>query len=707
MRDSAHARSRPRKPNYLHTVYEMAQRAKRNWIPSITNTGIHFLCDPSLLSPTHIAALSLGLNFIPVTAPHSTTADFASYLVDQCTDFKRRIDVSYFFYHKNGPDTSPPDALLAASKSSTWVPEHAADYHPALLAYCENVKQQLISSTSSIDRRKSTYDRLYWNPRWLISALHSAGRANVIITRADKNMGIVVVNTADYTKEGRRQLSDPNAYQAVADLTRTDVSRLFANMISLIRDCGYLIDVNSPIEKKRTKEARYILQDQDAILKSCTPPSSPLKSAAKFYLLMKMHKSPPVGRPIVSTIGSPTYFASKYVDYMLKPLLRHIPSYVESSQHLIHQLETTVFPDDCYICCADIESLYPNIPIDVGVHFVRCAINRMRSTIDEIELHFRDNRTVDFVMKLLSFILHNNYFVFGRRWYHQLQGTAMGTPAAVPFACLFVYEVEHRVFQSTNMQPLLYKRYIDDIYLIVRDRDEATAFFGAFNDKVVPTIRCGSITIDASSGIFLDLETFKGPRFAASGILDVKTYQKVQNRYLYLAPNSFHNRAVFQSTIVSELNRYRLTCNSDADFYIMRSLFYQRLVARGFNTDYLNSVFPLHHTRADLLSSLASRYSLASPTAKKPFKPGPKVFKTQFNMETTQVPFSRILRLPTDIVENPSLFQFFGGRQPLTSYSNARTSQTIVGSAHKHIHGSDILIYTMMTMEDMAYCWHP
>jgi hypothetical protein len=684
------ARSRPRRPNFVHTLYELTQQAKRNWIPSITNTGIHHLCDPSLLSSSHVAALSLGLNFIPVTTPHPSSADFVSYLVDQCHDFKRRIDVSYFFYRKNGPDTRPPDPLLAASKSSTWVPENAADYHPALLTYCENVKQQLISSVSSIDRRKSTYDTLYWNPPWLIPSLRAI-RANpaVIVTLADKNMGIVAVNTADYIKEGNRQLSDLAAYRTVADMTRADVSLLFANMISLIRESDYLVDRSSPLPNKRTKEASYILQDHKSILTSCTT-SSPLKSAAKFYLLMKMHKSPPAGRPIVSTIGSPTYFASKYVDYMLKPLLRHIPSYVESSQHLIHQLETTVFPDDCYICCADIESLYPNIPIDVGIDFVRCAINRMRSTVDEIDYHFRDNRTVDFVLKLLSFILHNNYFVFGSQWYHQLQGTAMGTPAAVPFACLFVYEVEHRVFQTTNMQPLLYKRYIDDIYLIVRCREEATTFFGAFNDKVVPTIRCGSITIDLSSGIFLDLETFKGPRFAVSGILDVKTYQKVQNRYLYLAPNSFHNRAVFTSTIVSELNRYRLTCNSDADFYNMRSLFYQRLVARGFNTIYLNSVFPFHHTRAHLLSLLAKRFSDASPTAQKAYKPGPKVFKTQLDMETIQVPFSRFTRLPTDIADDPSLLKFFGGRQPLTSYCNARTSHKIVGTAHKHLHKNDL-----------------
>lgn len=660
---------------------------KPHWIPPISNTGIHSLCDPSKLSATQTAALSLGLNFIPVpglsplpTKSSDRKQDLSTFVTAQCNDFKRRLDVSYFFSRKK--NDRPPDPLHVSNKD--WVPpDKVRDYHPLLLAYEEHVLQTLLSKVPSVDRRRKPYTDKYWNPSWLLPSLYDISKnTSVIVTLADKNMGIVVINTDDYTREGERQLLDTTSYERLPEpLSRTNISALINRLTQVLIKHNKLKPLVPGSTKKLSVEATYILQDKSKIL--ATSLKDPVISAAKFYLLMKMHKEIPVGRPIVSTIGSPTYFASKYVDYMLKPLLRFIPSYVESSQHLVHQLETQTFPSDCVICCADIESLYPNIPIKEGLDFVRKAISRMRHEIPDIARHLRDDKTIDFIIDLLSFILHNNYFVFGSQWYRQLQGTAMGTPAAVPFACLFVYEVEYRVFKATNLKPLFFKRYIDDLFLIFRLPSEANLFFSSFNG-ILPTIRCGAITIKHDTGIFLDLEIFKGTRFDSAAILDFKTYQKAQNRYLYLSPNSFHSRSVYIGTIKSELNRYRLTCNSDSDFDELKCLFYQRLVARGFSTTFLNAVFPSHHSRTYLVQCLRERYS--SSSQKKAEKLSLKVFKTQLNMETIQIPFSTILRLPNCITSDPILYKFFGERNPLVSYSNAQTSHIAVGSARKHLH---------------------
>lgn len=680
-------RTRFRKPNYFHELYNLVQKVKPNWIPSISNTGIHTLS--SKLSATQTAALSLGLNFIPVpglsslspkpeTSKHNSNNDLPSFISHQCADFSRRINVSYHFLGKGNDRQRNP--LKLPNKS--WLP---SEYHPLLLAYEEHVQQSLLSFIPKINRDRKPYNDEFWNPAWLLPALHEINKTtSVIVTLADKNMGIVVMDTDDYIREGERQLHDTTCYERLIEpSTRGDVMKLYAEIERLLFDYKLRWIPNTP-KKLPTIEAAYILQDKIRIGKSTL--NGTIKSAAKFYLLMKMHKSPPVGRPIVSTIGSPTYFASKYIDHMLKPLLRHIPSYVESSQHLIHQLETEAFPADCVICCADIESLYPNIPIIDGLRFVETAINRMRNEFRDIALHLRDDNIVHFIIALLKFILQNNYFVFGKQWYKQLQGTAMGTPAAVPFACLFVYEVEHRVFKATGLKPLFYKRYIDDLFFITRTNNEAAIFFDSFNN-ILPTIRCGAITINSRSGIFLDLEIFKGPRFADCAIFDFKTYQKAQNRYLYLAPNSFHSRSVYSSTIKSELNRYRLTCNSDSDFYSISSLFYQRLVARGFSTTFLDCVFSFPQSRSDLLRRLYDRYL---PSAgKKAQKLSLKVFKTQLNMETIQIPYSEILRLPDSITSDPELYSFFGNRNPLVSFSNAKTSHIAVGSARKHLHMKD------------------
>lgn len=410
-----------------------------------------------------------------------------------------------------------------------------------------------------------------------------------------------------------------------------------------------------------------------------------------------MHKTPVVGRPIVSTINSCTYHASVYVDAKLKPLLKLIPSYIESSQQLIHQLEYLSFPEDCFICCADIESLYPNIPIDVGIIFVTKAIRRLSYSLPGSNVPLRDDPNhVEFIIELMTWVLRNNYFKFGDQWFLQLQGTAMGTPLAVPFACLFVGQIEYELFNPTIISnalpiPLFYKRYIDDIFYIARAKLEAQQFFQRF-DSVVATIRCGSLTIDSTSGIFLDVEIYKGPRFNSSRVLDFKTYQKEQNRYLYLAPNSFHRRDIFNSMIISELNRYRLSCTDNNEFYRIRSLFYQRLVARGYHTEYLNVVFPTHSSREELLHSLTNRYSNSSTptTTSCPKHSIPLLFKTLNTYETSQLNISRLTSITADTLSALSsdtvATQQLLSTNPTTCYCNANTSYNIVGNARKTLH---------------------
>jgi hypothetical protein len=383
------------------------------------------------------------------------------------------------------------------------------------------------------------------------------------------------------------------------------------------------------------------------------------------------------------------------IDKLLQPALKYIPSYIQSSQHLIQQLENKQFQQSDVICCADIESLYPNIPITLGIQFVYRALQRLSWQHKELLLHFNQRApncsghyTIDFICDLLQVVLTNNYFTFGNTWYHQLQGTAMGTPAAVCFACLFVYEVEHLVQSNLPDNSIIfYRRYIDDLFVIFPNVEKADAFFNSFNN-VVPTIRCGSRTTSLSSGVFLDLEIFKGKRFATSQLLDFRVFQKEQNRYLYLAPNSFHNRAVFRGFILSELDRYRLNCTDDNEFTAMKQAFYQRLLARGYSSIYLNYIFPFHHTRTELLLRINEIYNLTerSNAVSQSSNSSSFVFKTQLSSETLQIPFARSVRLPSNIVNDTATFAFFRQRSPIISYSNGNTIYDLIGNARKHLH---------------------
>ena len=193
-----------------------------------------------------------------------------------------------------------------------------------------------------------------------------------------------------------------------------------------------------------------------------------------FYMLMKVHKSPIKGRPIISSINTVTHNASRYIDQKLQIILPYIPSYIQSSQHFISLLEANMLPLlplDCIITCADVESLYPNIPTTSGLIMFKRAIHFHNN----IHKWFTNNE-IDFLVDLTQWVLTNNYFQFGETIYHQISGTAMGTPCAVVYACLFLDEYERGILSSLPYKPIIYKRYIDDVFAIFETIEQAKQF---------------------------------------------------------------------------------------------------------------------------------------------------------------------------------------------------------------------------------------
>ena len=66
---------------------------------------------------------------------------------------------------------------------------------------------------------------------------------------------------------------------------------------------------------------------------------------------------------------------------------------------------------------------------------------------------------------MVEFVLKNNFFEFNDGVKRQKSGTAIGTKFAPPYACIFIDEVETEFLKSEELQPFLWLRYIDDIFL--------------------------------------------------------------------------------------------------------------------------------------------------------------------------------------------------------------------------------------------------
>ncbi|MCP3686495.1 MAG: hypothetical protein GY861_27980, partial [bacterium] len=69
------------------------------------------------------------------------------------------------------------------------------------------------------------------------------------------------------------------------------------------------------------------------------------------------------------------------------------------------------------------------------------------------------------IMQLLSFLLHDCYFVWSKRLYRQTKGLPMGGCLSPVLAGIFMEELEERSLRLCPVVHILYKRYVDDIIL--------------------------------------------------------------------------------------------------------------------------------------------------------------------------------------------------------------------------------------------------
>jgi hypothetical protein len=142
------------------------------------------------------------------------------------------------------------------------------------------------------------------------------------------------------------------------------------------------------------------------------------------YFIPKLHKlllpwprppqlipgqTPPV-RQICAPICWVTYIVSVYLDIILKPTMLQLPSYIMNSAALVKQLEHKTFPSNCALLAADVESLYPSIDINRGLDALN---NALRATN-------MPHNTRLFIVKLVRWVLYNNYLEFNGKLYLQI-----------------------------------------------------------------------------------------------------------------------------------------------------------------------------------------------------------------------------------------------------------------------------------------------
>ena len=110
-------------------------------------------------------------------------------------------------------------------------------------------------------------------------------------------------------------------------------------------------------------------------------------------------------------------------------------------------------PEGASLCIMDV-GLYPSIPHGEGLEAIRGALDRR--TVPEV--------ATETIVELASLVLENNYFEFNDMVFRQKLGTAIGTKFAPAYVNLFMNRLEERLLDSWDKKPLIWMRYIDDIF---------------------------------------------------------------------------------------------------------------------------------------------------------------------------------------------------------------------------------------------------
>jgi hypothetical protein len=173
------------------------------------------------------------------------------------------------------------------------------------------------------------------------------------------------------------------------------------------------------------------------------------------YGTIKIHKTPWSTRPIVSCSGSLLHPLGIWVDRKLQPIARAQRSFFSSSFELKNQLTALRLPPTARLFTADAVSMYTNIDTPLALR----AIHQYLCPATD-----SGNTTMKAISAALRLVMTNNIFTFGDTAWHQLVGTAMGTPPAPPYATIY-YALHEETFLDTFAENLLfYRRFIDDVF---------------------------------------------------------------------------------------------------------------------------------------------------------------------------------------------------------------------------------------------------
>ena len=226
---------------------------------------------------------------------------------------------------------------------------------------------------------------------------------------------------------------------------------------------------------------------------------------------------------------------------------------MKNSYEFVQFLNFIVLKKNECMISFDVISLFTNIPVELAKKVTFALLNE-----DDTPCN-RTNLTMDDIEIALNFCLNNTYFTFEGKHYQQIFGVPMGSPISVVIANLVMEYVEQRAISIFSLSPKLWKRFVDDTFVIMQT-NEMNRLFDHLNNVDLNI----NFTIELEQDdklAFLDVLVMR----TQDEKLATKVHQKTTHTNRYLNYHSAHSIEQKQGVVMNLFNRAQLLTTKSTD----------------------------------------------------------------------------------------------------------------------------------------------
>jgi hypothetical protein len=484
------------------------------------------------LTPDDIALLEKGPKFIPSI----------SKVDDKCL-MKFNIGFQRLIHQIRWHES----ALSPPTDSFITCPDFKEIRRPPLLEITENKLKVASNSFQNVLRKiknQKPHKNLSTN-EW--RSLTQLKRSHLAIFPSDKGGDFCVCSSAQYKEAIDNHLSDNAVYRKISFV---DVPAIEARINNVWKNICQKRKIPKPIEIQF---------------------SSSGSSIAKFKGLVKTHKNiDPISiRPVVNTIGSPSYKLSWLLQKILAATLPKSTYAVKSSRDMMDRLtniESNELENLKYPFSLDVVNMYTSVP-------------RREST----DILFQQLQSSDFnyhgllpedIRELTTIILDNSFFKFDASYYKQMQGLPMGNKISGTLADVFINSIEMRLIPQMSIK--FFGRYVDDCLILTNSLSEANNIFRNFNiadDRIKFEIEHPKNNKISLLDFTLQMGNNE-PKF--------QPYKKAIRSDIFMNAHTALPTRTKNNIIINEWQRISSMCQTFGEKRIQRNIFMQKLKSNGY-----------------------------------------------------------------------------------------------------------------------------